>query len=175
MKHKPMEFQELDRLFSYKHKTGNIRNRIDRGYKGGMAKAGAIATSRDSYGYLVVKFTKDGRRVYYKAHRLAWLLYYGVDPGNMQIDHVDGNKENNVISNLRLVDHQGNSMNQRKHKNNKSGITGVSWNKADSKWQVNISDRGEQRYLGIFEDKFEAICCRKSAERRLGYHKNHGK
>ena len=174
-RHKPMDFEEMDRLFSYKHKTGNVRNRIDRGYKGGMAKAGAIATSRNSDGYLVVSFTREGRRVHYLAHRMAWLLHTGEDPGDMQIDHIDGRRDQNIFSNLRLVDNQGNSMNRGKPSNNTSGVMGVYWNKTDKKWRVQISDRGEREGLGGFDDKFEAICARKSAENRIGYHENHGK
>ena len=170
-----MDFAEMDRLFSYKHKTGNVRNKVDRGVAGAMARAGAITTSKMSNGYLVVSFRKDGYLVSYLAHRVAWLLHTGDDPGNMQIDHIDGNRARNTFSNLRLIDNQGNMMNQRKPKNNTSGVMGVSWNKGTGKWQVLISDRGELQRLGYFKDKFEAICCRKSAENRLGYHENHGK
>ena len=177
MKHKPMEFQELDRLHRYDAETGDIFHKIDKGRKDGggrQAKAGEIATNKTG-GYLAVRFRRNGRRVGYLAHRVAWLLYYGVDPGEKEIDHIDGNPVNNKISNLRLVDHQGNMRNKRKRSTNTSGVQGVSWHKGTGKWRAYIADRGEQQYLGIFEDKFEAICCRKSAERRIGYHKNHGK
>ena len=93
----------------------------------------------------------------------------------MQIDHIDGNRENNVISNLRLVNNRENTMNRRKRNDNTSGITGVSWDKNAGKWQAYINKDGRRQPLGVFEDKFEAICTRKSAENRLGYHENHGK
>ena len=167
-----MDFAEMDRLFSYKHKTGNVRNKVDRG----KAKAGAIATSRDSKGYLRVQVTKDGRQVSYLAHRVAWLLYYGIDPGANEIDHIDcQSKTNNKIENLRLISHGDNMKNQGRYKNNTSGIMGVGWHKGTGKWQVRISDRGEPQRLGYFDDFFEACCRRKSAERRLDYHPNHGK
>ena len=175
MSHRPMDFEEMDRLFSYDAETGEIRNKVDRGVAGAMAKAGAIATCRSSKGYLQVQVTKDGRRTCYKAHRVAWLLHYREDPGEMQIDHVDRDRKNNRISNLRLVNHQGNMMNLPKRSDNTSDVTGVGWHKANGKWQVRIADRGKEQYLGIFTDKFEAICARKSAENRLGYHENHGK
>ena len=136
MKHKPMDFEEMDRLFSYDSdtNTGEIRNKVDRGVAGRMAKAGTIATSKNSRGYLVVRFAKNGCNFRYLAHRVAWLLYYRVDPGDMQIDHIDGNRENNVISNLRLVSHGDNMKNQRKRSDNTSGITGVHWHKGADKW-----------------------------------------
>ena len=176
MRYKPMDFSELDKLFSYDAKTGDTRNKIDRGgSRGIIAKAGAIATSKMGNGYFQVRFRKDGRRISYLAHRVAWLLYYGVDPGDLEIDHIDQDPSNNRISNLRVVNHKDNSMNQGKSKNNTSGITGVCWHKVACKWRVYISNHGEPQYLGIFTDKFEAICARKSAENRLGYHENHGK
>ena len=172
MKHRPMDFEELDQLFSYDAESGDTRNKIDRGTR---ARAGTIATRKMNTGYLQIQFTKNGRKVGYLAHRAAWLLYYGIDPGANEIDHIDGNRSNNKIENLRLVDNQGNMENKRKYKNNTSEVTGVYWHKGNGKWAVQISDRGKQQTIGRFEDKFEAICCRKSAEKRLGYHENHGK
>ena len=174
MKHNPMDFEEMDRLFRYESETGDIFNKIDRG-NGGRFKAGEIATSRSGTGYLRVQVTKDGHRVGYLAHRVAWLLYYGVDPGEKEIDHIDGNKMNCQISNLRLVNSQENSMNRRKRSDNTSGVMGVSWHKRNCKWQAYISKDGKILPLGLFDDKFEAICVRKSAERRYEYHENHGK
>ena len=171
---KKLVFEEMDRLFRYESETGDIFNKIDRG-NGGRFKAGEIATSRSGNGYLQVQFTRDGSIVSYLAHRLAWLLYYGVDPGAKEVDHIDGNKMNCQISNLRLVDHQGNARNQRKRSTNTSGIMGVCWHKSTDRWQVRIQDCGKQKHLGLFEDKWEAICARKSAENRFGYHENHGK
>ena len=140
-----------------------------------MARAGAIATTRGYQGYLIIYLTKDGRQVNYRAHRVAWLLHTGEVPGDMQIDHIDGDPTNNRISNLRLVTHRENGINQRKHKNNTSGVMGLYWHKKAGKWAVQISEFGKIKYLGLFEDKWEAICARKSAENRFGYHENHGK
>ena len=170
-----MDFEELDRLFTYDSETGEIRNKVDRGHGGGMAKAGAIATSRRNDSYLQVWFTKDGLKACYKAHRVAWILHTGEDPSDMQIDHIDGRRDRNVFSNLRLVDNQGNSRNKCKQKNNTSGVMGVCWHKGVGKWQVEIGMKGKYKRIGLFKDKFEAICARKSAENRLGFHQNHGR
>ena len=177
-RHKQMDFSEFDRMFSYDAESGDVRNKINRGQKSGagvIAKAGAIATFRNGKGYLQVSFTREGHRVHYLAHRIAWLLHTGEDPGDMQIDHIDGQRDRNNFSNLRLVDNQGNAMNQRKRSNNKSGITGVYWHSRDEIWEAKIGVNGKLKNLGSFDDKFEAICARKSAEKRIGYHENHGK
>ena len=174
MNRKPMNYEELNKLFRYCPETGDIFNRIDRGgSRGTPAKAGKIATCKTSAGYLIVQFSKDGHRSCYMAHRVAWTLHYGVDPGDNDIDHIDGQRARNVISNLRLVDHQENSMNRRKSKNNTSGVTGVCWHNKTGKWQAYISDHGKVKSLGHFDDKFEAIYARRSAEKKIGYHKNH--
>ena len=173
-----MDFEEMDRLHRYDAETGDIFHKIDRGRKDGggrQAKAGDIATSRKIDGYLVVQFYNDSRKDRYLAHRVAWLLYYGVDPGDMQIDHIDGNPANNRILNLRLVDHGGNMRNKCKQKNNTSGVMGVSWDKENGKWLAEIGMKGKYKKIGRFKDKFEAICARKSAENRLGFHQNHGR
>ena len=177
MKHRPMDFEELDRLFSYDSDTdtGEIRNKVDRGVAGRMVKAGTIATSKNSRGYLVVRFAKNGCNFRHLAHRVAWLLYYGVDPGANEIDHIDQDPTNNRIGNLRLVSHGDNMKNQRKRSDNTSGITGVHWHKGTGKWRAYIHKDGKILHLGLFDDKFEAICVRKSAENRFGYHENHGK
>ena len=107
--------------------------------------------------------------------KIAWFLHTGEDPGDMQIDHIGGQRDRNNFSNLRLVDNQGNAMNQRKRSNNKSGITGVYWHSRDEIWEAKIGVNGKLKNLGSFDDKFEAICARKSAEKRIGYHENHGK
>ena len=170
-KNTPLDFDELNAAFVYCMVTGVIRHKITRGYRGGIARAGDIATSRDGKGYLTVSLNG----VNYKAHRVAWLLHYKEPLGNFQIDHIDGDKSNNRIKNLRLVNNRENGMNQRKRKDSTSGVTGVCWNKKDGVWVAYISKNEKRKHLGSFKDKFEAVCARKSAERKLGYHENHGK
>lgn len=108
------------------------------------------------------------------SHRLAWFLHYGVEPED-QIDHINGVTNDNRITNLRAVTHQENMKNQKQQSNNKSGVTGVRWNKGREKWVAYIKVRGEQKYLGLFEDFFEACCVRKSAEIKYGYSYRHGR
>jgi hypothetical protein len=102
-------------------------------------------TSINQYGYERVTPTKGlptgrlSRRGYweipyqgklYKAHRIVWEIHNGEIPINMQIDHIDGDKNNNTISNLRVVSNKLNSRNSSLRKHNTSGITGVVVNKS---------------------------------------------
>ena len=64
---------------------------------------------KDSIGYMIVTYKSEGQpRVYAKVHRIVWQTYNGVIPKEMEIDHIDGDKTNNNIANLRLVTHQEN-------------------------------------------------------------------
>ena len=105
---------------------------------------------------------------------MAWLYIYGEFPDS-EIDHIDGNGLDNKKTNLRSVTHKENAKNAKLCKNNTSGVCGVTWNKKSEKWMAQIKNDGWNLYLGLFEDKFDAICARRSAENRLGYHPNHGR
>lgn len=107
-------------------------------------------------------------------HRLVWLYSHGIMPKD-QIDHINHIRDDNRLENLRIVSHQENQRNRSKSKNNVSGITGISWHKSTGKWQAKIKVDGKMEWIGIFEDYFESICARKSAELKYGFHKNHGR
>lgn len=106
-------------------------------------------------------------------HRLAFLYMTGEFPKNV-VDHIDGNGINNKWSNLRDVTIAENNRNNKKRIDNTSDVTGVSWNKKNENWNVNINHEGQQIHLGTFDSKQEAIAARKSAEKILNYHNNHG-
>jgi hypothetical protein len=87
----------------------------------------------------------------YLEHRLAWFYQYGYFP--KEIDHIDGNKLNNCIFNLREVTRSQNMMNTSpKRKNSSTGIKGVSWYPKYNKWVVRIQVNGKRKCLGYFED-----------------------
>lgn len=111
----------------------------------------------------------------YLSHRIVWEMHNGSIPKGMQIDHIDGNGSNNKIENLRIVTGAENLKNKSKYRNNKSGVVGVSWDKASQKWHSYISDNGKRKSLGFFSEKCDAISARKHAESVLGYHANHGR
>jgi len=100
------------------------------------------------------------------------MLIYGHEP--KEIDHINSDGLDNRLINLRNVDHLENGKNQKMKSNNISGVTGVSWNKKRSKWHANIGIKKRKIHIGYFFDKFEAVCARKAAEIKYGFHENHG-
>lgn len=107
------------------------------------------------------------------AHRVALAIHYGEWPQG-QIDHINGDRVDNRLCNLRVVTASENLRNKRKYGNNKSGRVGVMWHKLTGKWGATISAHGEPCWLGTFDTKEAAIEAREAAERRLGFHENHG-
>lgn len=110
----------------------------------------------------------------YQAHRVAWLYMTGEWPSD-QIDHKDHVRHNNRWSNLRLVSNATNARNRSLCKLNTSNACGVNWHKKSNKWRAYIRRNEVNEHLGYFIDWFEAVCARKSAEARYGYHPNHGR
>ncbi len=78
------------------------------------------------------------------------------EPVGMQVDHISMDKLDNRKQNLRIVTQQQNRCNRRAHKNNTSGIKGVSWHRANKKWMAAIKTNYKQKYLGQFSTKEEA-------------------
>ena len=110
-----------------------------------------------------------------RSHNLAWLYMHGRWPIE-ELDHINRNRSDNRICNLREASRMTNCRNMPRLRNNKSGVTGVMWLKREKKWRAYISsERNKSISLGEFSDFFEAVCRRKSAERKFGYDRNHGK
>lgn len=112
---------------------------------------GTIAGTVTVFGYWQIRI--NGKS--YRAHRLAWFYIHGEWPKD-QIDHIDGNKLNNRIDNLRKANNSENNRNVGLKKSNKSGYKGVSWNNREEKWQVFIKLKGKNKNLGYFKDVIEA-------------------
>lgn len=135
----------------------------------GTIKAGKRVQSISNRGYVVVQVAKKR----YLAHRIIWLLLNGRMP--TMIDHVDGNKQNNLIENLREVDNTLNHWNEKKRSTNKSGHKGVWWHKQSKRWEASCRVNKKQITVGRYErieDAVEAI--RKFREQNHGEYTNHG-
>lgn len=111
--------------------------------------------------------------IQYKSHRVAWMIFYGEIPD--KIDHINGDRSDNRISNLRSVTSSENSKNQVLRASNTSGCSGVNWHVKCRKWIAQIRDNKKYVYLGSFSELEDAILARKAAEVLYGYHENHGK
>lgn len=113
--------------------------------KKGKAGIGKVVGSHDTKGY---KTTSIGGTSY-KIHRLIWLYVYGEWPKGV-LDHIDGNKSNNCLSNLRDTNQMINGANRTKlNKNNTSGYLGVYRDK--KKWNAELIYLGEKFRLGSFD------------------------
>ena len=156
-------------LLDYDPETGVLRWKKSRG---GSALSGSVAgstmrVSGKSYRYLSI----DGHK--FLSHRVIWLMCSGIYP-EMEIDHIDGDGLNNRISNLRHVSHSENQKNSRKQSNNTSGVSGVHWNKTANMWQARIKVNGKTLSIGYYKDIIAASNARKAAEKKYGFHQNHG-
>jgi len=152
-------------LLEYNPHTGEFF-RKDKYAPGNKDSCGTV----DSGGYLLM--TIDG--VSHRLHRLAFLYMDGLFPHG-EVDHINGARSDNRWINLRKTSHIENSRNQKRKLNNKTGITGVHWSKEYKKWIAQVCINGKSRHLISTSDLFEAICARKSAELRHGFHNNHGR
>jgi len=110
----------------------------------------------------------------YRAHRIIWLLHTGDWPTD-EIDHINGKRTDNRVSNLRSVSRAENNKNMRVGKRNTSGIPGVGLNKKSGKWRAYIMLDGINRNLGSFDDIGDAAAARNAAQVEYGFHANHGR
>jgi hypothetical protein len=119
-------------------------------------RVGQRAGYLNSHGYRLTMIC--GRL--YCAHRLIWLMHHGRWPTD-QLDHIDRNRQNNRIENLREVTNAENHQNMSIHKDNKSGLPGVSWYKRDGKWWARGMLNGKAYHIGLFDcpiAAFRAFC-----------------
>lgn len=163
----------LRSLYTYDNDNGRLRYRAAMSDK---VKVGDLVGWVSQHG---TKFTtKKYRRVtlhkrsFYE-HTLIWVFHYGMFPKGV-IDHVDHDSLNNRIENLRDTTHTDNCRNQNKAKNNKSGVTGVSWNSLRRNWEAQIHVDGKRIWLGNFADIADAAKARAAANIKYGFHATHG-
>ncbi len=123
--------------------------------------ANRIAGARRPDGYVIIAI--NGKR--YHAHRLAWLWVYGEWPKG-QLDHANGSKADNRISNLRLATVSQNIANTRTRIDNAAGIKGIHFDKRRNKWLAQICKDGQRYYLGRYKSSNEAraVYARKAVE-----------
>jgi hypothetical protein len=159
----------LNHLFEYDKETGNLIWKIKPSSRGHHVKAGDIAGTLKSHGYLCVGINYNS----YRAHRLIFLMHKGYLPKT--IDHINGDKLDNRIENLRAATVGQNQHNRKTNANNTSGYKGVGWNKALKKWTARITLERKTINLGYFANVEEAAeVVRKAREELHGSFANHG-
>lgn len=146
MRNRPLPpITDLLQVLSYNPDTGALTFRESRGCKGGGQKAGCV----DFHGYVV--FSVFGRKV--KAHRIAWAMHYGEDPGALFVDHINGDKTDNRICNLRLATLEQNAMNARRQRRNRTGHKGVFWDDRRNRYKVSFC----QKHIAFTKTLEEAV------------------
>ncbi len=134
--------ETLRKLLSYNCETGQL---IWKKTNSPRALAGSVAGCLSKHtGYVLVRVNKKLMR----AHRVVWMMIYNEVPS--EIDHIDGNRSNNRIENLRILSRSENNQNRGVQKNNISGFTGVSFDSSRSKWVAKIQLNGKTTHLGRF-------------------------
>lgn len=161
---------DLKKRLCYDPKTGIFTRLVRCGNQAG----GKVAGTPHKKGYISIGFSLAGVKKIYLAHRLAWLYVFGEMPDG-QIDHINGDKTDNRIENLRVVNHLENHKNTKLHSRNKSGLSGVWFHGQNKNWCAEIKVNNKKIGLGSHSGFFDACCARKSAERRFGFHMNHGR
>lgn len=157
-----MNGKDLREIFEYKngllywkeHGRGKRKNLL----------AGSVGTN----GYVNVFI--DGRQMY--AHRIIYIMKHDVIPES--VDHINGNRSDNRIENLRACSQLDNNKNMPTSKANKSGIKNVSWYAPYKKWRVAIRVNGRQKCLGYFDDvELASVVAYEARDKYRGEFANH--
>lgn len=142
--------EELRNTFDY-HPDGYLIRK-----KNGKP-CGKHANHPTGYAYVSV----GGRML--RAHRIIFAIVYRRMPVG-EIDHLNGNRSDNRIENLRDVSRPENQHNRKRNKTNSSGFPGIHWHARDQKWMAQICVNNRKIHLGYFDDLNEAVEARKSAK-----------
>jgi hypothetical protein len=132
--------EELETTFKVVH------GRLWRVVRGGSWRI--VENVDNKEGYCLIKFR--GKNYFY--HRILWILVNGaIKDSTLDIDHIDGDKLNNNISNLRLVSHRVNGQNRCDQR--ETGRIGYCWHKQAAKWRTRIVVNGKQLSIGYYDDE----------------------
>jgi len=127
---------------AFEYKNGQLIRKIGR-----KNEIGQVAGYLVPAGYIKLKI----KGVNYAAHRLIFLYHHGYLPEF--IDHINGNRADNRIENLRAATKSENCMNQKLRNTNTSGVKGLKWQKSNKKWVVAIMKNYKYHYFGCFDNK----------------------
>lgn len=148
--------ERLQSLLTYDPDTGKFTSRVRRKMHRVGDKVGTVSAG----GYL--RCMLDRRT--YAMHNLAWLHEHGFWPSG-QLDHINHDRTDNRIANLRDVSCQENHHNRARKTRSASGYLGVTWHKRDQRWQAHIEVNGKAKYLGQYRELNAALAARRAAER----------
>lgn len=161
--------KEAQELFHYDRETGLmwwIKRRSNNTRLGTPFKF-----TNASHGYIVIRINNKLELL----HRVAWVYANGDIPAGMEIDHIDGDKLNNKLSNLRMSNHQENNQNKPMRPDNTSGYKGVWKRKGFNIWYADVQANNRKIRLGPFSSPESAN--KEAVKLRESMHKefvNHG-
>ncbi len=160
--------EDLKSKFKYNPETGEVLL-VD----GGRWKRTFPVKAISSCGYYRSNVMLNGKKVALLIHRVAYQIYHNVLLESDQvIDHVDHNKLNNRISNLRATTREVNNRNLALRKGNKSGVSGV-YQLPGGRWRAQIRIKKINHHIGCYSTLEEAASARRKAIGRYGFHENH--
>jgi len=146
LKYNSLSKEILQHLFNYE--DGELYWKNHHWFKNNVGKK-AGTKMKTGYYHICIK-----QQIYLK-HRLIFLYHHGYLPE--YIDHINGDKDNNRIENLRPADYNQNGYNQKIPKNNKSGYKGVVWRENQKRWIAQVGYKNKMYHLGSFILKKDAI------------------
>ncbi len=159
----------LEELFSYNNETGQL---IRKYTMGGQVPGPITAEHSDGY----IRVSIFGER--FMLHNVMWIYHNGnIDKDNMYIDHINHDRKDNRISNLRLVSPSENAKN-RSRVSGRFLPTGIDYRPEkykNSPYVSRITSEGKSIELGRYATLSEAIASREAANVMFGFHENHGK
>lgn len=165
---------QVRELLDYDPETGILTWRESSGKQHKKRSPGKPVGYVESQGYVVVKLRAYGGS--YKAHRLAWIHYHGRPPIG-EVDHIDGDRANNRIANLREANDLQNALNAKLRRDSRSGVKGValSRNCKSRPWAARVWANGKRQFVGYFVTKEQAEeAIRRVREDTHGAFANHG-
>lgn len=161
---KKLSQERLKEVLHYNPETGIFTWLLKKAGVPFGKRAGCLDDKGNASGYRNIVI--DQRK--YSEHRLAWLYMKGYFPEN-DVDHINRDPADNSFQNLREVSRQCNIRNNGMSKRNKSGITGVTFDKELEKWRAAISVNYKYKHLGFYENKIDAAYARWQAEVKYGF------
>lgn len=136
--------EDLHHWFTCDYSTGTLYWKNPRGPK---AKAGdPVYIQKKRYQHIRIQM--DYKNHEFKVHRIIWKMYYREDLGQLELDHIDGDKNNNAITNLRIASPSQNSHNRRGAKGFKRSSGYKDKPCSAGRWEVHINDNGVRKYMG---------------------------
>ena len=167
-----LTFERANELFHYEPSSGKLfwkkttAHRVKVGDEAGCVHKGT--------GYIQIRVDNK----LYTLHRIAILLATGVYDKTVQVDHINHDRSDNRLENLRVVSRAENMRNKSRQNTNKTGITGVQiiyTRKGTKRYRANIMYNNKPIFLGNYDTLEEAAAARKAAEIKYGFHENHGR